>query len=300
MLPGVESWFSLGNKSRTGNTFGEEKVRQVADHVNMILRYIPYVQTNFVFGLDCDEGPEPFELTKKFVDLVPGAFPAYSLLTAFGRAAPLNLEFQRAGRVLSFPHHFLDNHGAMNVRPKNYGWSQFYEHMIDLTRHSFSTPTVARRFDGESTGDSAHAQRDPRVRGRGPAAARLLSNASEAAREGCVDARVLRGREHARAAFLRRPHPRPTCKSYWDALPANALYHDQNAYLRSTAKPPRRLRGAASAARLTESSCGTELMSGGAVHWRPPVPRLHSCNVERSGFLLLPLAARSRAAAACR
>ena len=146
MLPGVESWFSLGNKSRTESTFGEEKVRQVADHVNMILRYIPYVQTNFVFGLDCDEGPEPFALTKKFVDLVPGAFPAYSLLTAFGRAAPLNLEFQRDGRVLSFPHHFLDNHGAMNVRPKNYSWSKFYEHMIDLTRHSFSTPTVMRRL----------------------------------------------------------------------------------------------------------------------------------------------------------
>ena len=32
----------------------------------MILRYIPYVQTNFVLGLDCDDGPEPFELTKTF------------------------------------------------------------------------------------------------------------------------------------------------------------------------------------------------------------------------------------------
>ena len=68
-----------------------DKVRQVSDHVNMILRYIPYVQTNFVLGLDSDEGDEPFELTKRFVDLTPGAFPAFSLLTAFGQAAPLNL-----------------------------------------------------------------------------------------------------------------------------------------------------------------------------------------------------------------
>ena len=68
----------------------------------MILRYIPYVQTNFVMGLDCDAGPEPFDLTKKFIDLCPGAFPAYSLLSAFGRAAPLNLEYQKAGRVLPF------------------------------------------------------------------------------------------------------------------------------------------------------------------------------------------------------
>jgi hypothetical protein len=39
---------------------------------------VPYVQTNFVLGLDGDEGPEPFALTKRFVDLTPGAFPGYS------------------------------------------------------------------------------------------------------------------------------------------------------------------------------------------------------------------------------
>src|SRR5258705_12046825 len=74
-----------------------DKVKQVADPVNMILRYIPYIQTNFVLGLDGDMGPEPFELTKTFIDLSPGAFPAYSLLSAFGRAAPMNLDYQRDG-----------------------------------------------------------------------------------------------------------------------------------------------------------------------------------------------------------
>src|SRR4029078_13373375 len=114
ILPGIESWYDLGNKSKTRRT-GMEKVEQVAEHVNLILRYVPYVQTNFVLGLDCDQGPEPFELTKQFVALSPGASPAYSLLTACGRAAPLNLEFQRTGRLLPFPHHFLNNHAAMNV-----------------------------------------------------------------------------------------------------------------------------------------------------------------------------------------
>src|SRR6266566_4959073 len=85
LLPGVESWFDLGNKSKTGKVEGNGKVEQVSEHVNMVLRYIPYVQTNFVLGLDSDEGPEPFELTKRFVDLTPGAFPGYSLLSAFGR-----------------------------------------------------------------------------------------------------------------------------------------------------------------------------------------------------------------------
>jgi len=119
---------------------------EVSEHVNMILRYVPYVQTNFVLGLDSDEGEEPFELTKRFVDLTPGAFPGYSLLSAFGRAAPLNLQYQRAGRVLPFPFHFLDNNHAMNVRPQNYEWPEFYDQVIGLTRYTFSWPAIAKRF----------------------------------------------------------------------------------------------------------------------------------------------------------
>ncbi len=145
-LPGIESWFGMGNKSGTGRHQGADKVRQVSDHVNMILRHIPYVQTNFVLGLDDSAGAEPFELTKKFIDLTPGAFPAYSLLSAFGEAAPLNVELQRDGRVLGFPFFFLDNNKAMNVRPKNYEWPEFYDYLIDLMKHSFSVKTVARRF----------------------------------------------------------------------------------------------------------------------------------------------------------
>src|SRR5262249_48937688 len=150
LLPGIESWFDLGNKSKTGARQGMAKVRQVSDHVNLILRYVPYVQTNFVLGLDMDEGPEPFELTKRFLDLTPGAFPGYSLLTAFGQAAPLNLEYQRANRVLGFPFHFLNNNQAMNVRPKNYSWPEFYDRVVDLTRYSFSWRALFRRFRATS------------------------------------------------------------------------------------------------------------------------------------------------------
>lgn len=146
VLPGVESWFDLGGKSKTGALQGMAKVRQVADHVNLILKYIPYVQTNFVMGIDADEGEEPFELTKRFLDLTPGAFPGYSLLTAFGRAAALNLEYQSENRVLPFPFHLLNNNQAMNVRPRNYQWRPFYDHVIDLTRYSFSARSIMNRF----------------------------------------------------------------------------------------------------------------------------------------------------------
>jgi len=149
ILPGIESWYDHGNKSKTRRT-GIDKVRQVADHVNMILRYIPYIQTNFVLGLDVDQGPEPFELTRRFIDLAPGAFPGYSLLTAFGRAAPINLEYQRAGRVLPIPFQFLYN-GTMNVLPMNYSWTEFYDHLIDLTSYSFSWRAIARRIPATGT-----------------------------------------------------------------------------------------------------------------------------------------------------
>jgi hypothetical protein len=150
LLPGIESWFDLGEKSRTGHAHGEAKVRRVADHVNMILRYVPYIQTNFVMGMDVDEGPEPFELTKRFIDLAPGAFPGYSLLTSFGEAAPINYQYQIDNRVLGFPFPFLNNNGAMNMRPLHYAWPAFYEHVIDLTKYSFSPRAIARRVAGTS------------------------------------------------------------------------------------------------------------------------------------------------------
>jgi len=146
MLPGIESWFDLGNKSKTGSITGLEKVKIIAEQVNMILRYIPYVQTNFVLGLDSDEGEEPFQLTKIFVDMTPGAFPGYSLLTSFGQAAPLNLEYQQQNRVIPFPFHFLDNNHAMNLKPKNYTWPEFYSHVISLGEHTFSWKAIINRL----------------------------------------------------------------------------------------------------------------------------------------------------------
>jgi hypothetical protein len=146
LLPGIESWYDLGDKSKTGSLQGIDKVRKVSDHVNTILRYVPYVQTNFVLGLDADEGAEPFELTKRFLRMTPAAFPGYSLLTAFGQAAPANLEYRRARRILPFPFHFLNNHHAMNVRPRNYSWNEFYRRVVDLTRYTFSWPAILDRY----------------------------------------------------------------------------------------------------------------------------------------------------------
>ncbi len=231
LLPGIESWYGLGYKSKTGSKEGMATVEQVADHVNMLLEHVPYVQTNFVLGLDDDEGPEPFELTKAFVDKVPGAFPAYSQRTAFGEATPENLELQKAGRVLGFPFHFLDNNQVMNVVPKNYGWTEFYDRLLDLTEYSFRPKAIARRWGAT-----------PRL------TARVVNFLRAVSSEGFGRARHFREVRQALAgepAMLRYLEQENTelpqlylekmqadLGPFWRHLPPEAAHHDAYAYMK--------------------------------------------------------------------
>jgi hypothetical protein len=231
LLPGIESWFEMGRKSKTGEMTGMDKVRQVSDHINMIMRYIPYVQTNHIFGLDSDKGSAPFELTKRFLDLSPGAFPAYSMLSAFGQAAPLNLEFQRANRVLPFPFHFLSNI-QMNVRPRNYSWPEFYDHLIDITKYSYSPRLIVRRFiaNGETIprwlnvvrGFSS--ERFGRVKYFSDVGRRLVAvqEFSDFFEQKTTDIPQY---------FVEKI--RRDLGEFWDWLPKRAIRHDPNAYLLS-------------------------------------------------------------------
>jgi hypothetical protein len=238
LLPGIESWYDMGNKAKSGAMVGIEKVRRVSEHINMILTYIPYVQTNFVLGLDTDEGPEPFELTKRFVDMTPGVFPTYPMLSAFGQAAPLNLEYQRTNRVLPFPFHFLNNLHAMNVRPKNYSWIDFYERAINLSKYTFSWRTIFNRHRA--------------IKGFIPRWMNLLRAVSssegfgrikfyaEVRRRLCNDPQFRRyfEQETTELPQFYRDRVRRSLGPLWEWLPEGALYHDPNAYLNSQEEPP--------------------------------------------------------------
>ena len=229
MLPGIESWFGFGEKSRTGALNGAAKVAQVAEQVNTILRYIPYVQANFVFGLDSDEGPEPFELTKRFVDLVPAAYPSIQLLTAFGQAAPINLEYQRSNRVTPLPFHFLNNSQGMNVRPKNYDWRQFYDHVIDLTRYALSWRAIARRL---RAGRGVIAQSLNLIRGISVGGRGWVRYNAEVRRRFDRDPQFrdfLFG-ENGEVPEFYRAQVRRDLGPFWKWLPAGALRHDPNGW----------------------------------------------------------------------
>jgi hypothetical protein len=232
LLPGIESWYDMAAKSKTGKKQGMEKLIHVSEHVNTILRYVPYVQTNFVIGLDTDEGSEPFELTKKFVDMTPVAFPAYPLLTAFGQAAPINLEYQRENRVLPFPFHFLNNNHAMNVIPKNYSWTEFYDHLIDLAEHSFSWRSIFNRF-------RATTSRIPRWMNL----VRAISSEGFGRLNFYRKVRGLLDEDRAFRDFFEGETTkipqfyldiiRKDLGALWEWLPEGAIYHDPNAYLKA-------------------------------------------------------------------
>ncbi len=231
LLPGIESWYTLGNKSKVGRQQGMAKVKAISEHVNLMLEYVPYVQANFVLGLDDAEGDEPFELTKRFLDLTPGVFPGYSLLTAFGEAAPLNLELQRAGRVLPFPFHFLNNNQAMNVRPKNYRWTEFYDRVIDLTKYSFSWKAIRRRARATKFGFATWINVVRAVSSEGFGRIEYYSTVRRLLDTDRSMRRFFEGETDEIPAFyvdrLRRD-----LGQLWDALPPGAVRHDPNAYLK--------------------------------------------------------------------
>lgn len=233
MLPGIESWYDLGNKSKSKRTYGKEKVFKVSAHVNMIFEYIPYMQTNFVLGMDCDEGDEPFELTKLFLDASPAAFPGFSLLTAFGEAAPLNLEYQKEDRVLPFPFHFLNNHLAMNVKPKNYEWVDFYDKVIGVTAHAFSNRAIWNRIKATSHFTSKWMNVVRAISTEGYGRLRLF----RAIRKNLVEDKQFRAYFERETEVLPKFYMNIIKKDlgvFWDWLPEGAIYHDQNAYLNKT------------------------------------------------------------------
>jgi hypothetical protein len=235
LLPGIESWYELGNKSRTAHISGMEKVVRVSEHVNTMFRYVPYVQTNFVLGLDCDEGAEPFELTKRFVDRTPAAFPGYSLLSAFGEAAPLNLNYQREGRVLPFPFHFLNNHLAMNIKPKNYEWIDFYDKVIDLTAYTFSPRAIFRRFAATPNRTTRWMNVMRAVSSEGYGRLRFYRKVRKMLAEDFSFRQYFEGETDQLPSFYSNII-REDLGFWWDWLPKGAMEHNPNAYLEKTSR----------------------------------------------------------------
>jgi hypothetical protein len=246
LLPGIESWYEMGNKSMAAHLDAEQKLERVSEHVNMVLEYVPYIQTNFVLGLDCDSGSEPFEMTKRFVDKAPGAFPGYSLLTSFGEAAPLNLQYQEEGRVLPLPFHFLNNHLGMNIKPKHYEWIDFYERVIDLTEYTFSPKAIYNRFRATKSFTSRWMNVMRAVSNEGYGRIRFYKMILQNLKTDKSFRQYLEGESRELPSFYTRIIEKDL-GSWLQWLPEGALEHDQNAFLRKKSLQPRKVKAGKSA-----------------------------------------------------
>ena len=143
---GIESWFDYGNKAKMKSVTGMDKVKQVAEQLNMVQQYIPLLQANIMYGFDNQAGPDPFTLTKRFIDLAPGIYPAYALLTAFGQGIKYNAKNDIENRIIPFPFHMMLGLNNLNIIPKNYSWEEFYAYYVDLLKYSFSARVIYRRY----------------------------------------------------------------------------------------------------------------------------------------------------------
>ncbi|HQT91249.1 MAG TPA: hypothetical protein PL001_04380, partial [Candidatus Kryptobacter bacterium] len=119
---------------------------------------------------------------------------------------------------------------AMNVKPKNYTWPEFYQNVIDLTKYTFTWKAIARRFAAT-----------------GSIKPRLMNVLRAVSSEGfgrikyfTEVSRLLRTDRQFRGFFEKETTDIPPfytkivkkdLGSLWDWLPPGAMYHDPNGYL---------------------------------------------------------------------
>jgi hypothetical protein len=144
VAPGVESWDAYSHKAGVGRQRALDKVGTVAEHFRQLHEHVPYLQANFILGLDTDAGDEPFDLTRAFMAQAPFVWPTLNIPIPFGNT-PLHGELLRAGRILAaMPFTFYGSH--LVTRLEHYDVVSYYEKLIALVAHSASLPLLRARL----------------------------------------------------------------------------------------------------------------------------------------------------------
>jgi hypothetical protein len=147
--PGIESWTDYSPKAGVGRASGMEKVQRVVEHFHTLAENVPYLQANFIFGLDTDHGDAPIGLTKLFMDRTPFVWPAINIPMPFG-GTPLHAELVSGGRVLaSMPFAFYYAPYLVTI-PRHYDTVTYYEKLLELLSHATSRSMLARRMRSTS------------------------------------------------------------------------------------------------------------------------------------------------------
>src|ERR1044072_9452451 len=145
VAPGVESWTDYSNKAGVGRQRGEAKVDRVAAHFAQLAENGPYRQANFIVALDTDQGDEPVELTKRFMDRAPFAFPTLNIPVPFG-GTPLHDQLTAAGRILTAMPFSFYYAPYLVTTIKHYDPVTYYEKLTELYAHAASPDMLHRRL----------------------------------------------------------------------------------------------------------------------------------------------------------
>ena len=143
--PGVESWTAYGEKAGMPRASGEAKVARLVEHFADMHEHVPYLQANFMFGLDDDRGDEPVRLTKAFLSRTPFVWPVINIPHPFG-GTPFFERTRAGGRLLAtLPFSFYYSPYLATV-PRHYDPVDYYDKLIDLFAYFTSPSMLLRRL----------------------------------------------------------------------------------------------------------------------------------------------------------
>jgi len=148
--PGVESWAAdYGNKAGTKAVIGRAKLDHVVAHFEMLHRFVPGLQANFLFGTDVDRGNEPAELTKDFMRRLPYVWPGVNIPTPYG-GTPLYDRYLAEERILQEMPISLYFAPYLVTTVKHYNPLEYYDQLIGIYEVMTSRQMLFERIRARS------------------------------------------------------------------------------------------------------------------------------------------------------
>jgi hypothetical protein len=144
VAPGVESWDDYSSKAAAAGQRGQAKFDRVVRHFELLRRFVPGLQANFLFGSDADRSAEPVELTKAFMRRLPFVWPGINIPTPYG-GTPLFDRYLAEGRILKSMPIELYFAPYLATTLKHYDPLTYYDHLIDLYEVMTSNAMLVRR-----------------------------------------------------------------------------------------------------------------------------------------------------------
>jgi hypothetical protein len=121
----------------------------------------------------------------------------------------------------------------MNVKPKNYSWTDFYDRVVGLTSYTFSWKAIANRYRANKGFLPTWMNVIRAISSEGSGRTRYYTEIRRRLDTDPEIQRYFRGDTTEIPQFY-MDRLRKTLGPFYQYLPEGALYHDPNAYLRSS------------------------------------------------------------------